>query len=255
MCHFTSILTAFFLATTHFALFVHAFQQAAPIAFRSRSQISLKKCSGAINGMNTNQNILTSNQCPDTILSYKNNEFDDEFDAGSVSTNKATPEANLPLPETAIPKKKSRVSRVVRSTTTSKPTNIKLVETLDALRALEMEHKGGNRLMIVKFFMHSCKSCKAIEPMYKRLARKNPQVTFASVELTKHNQDLVDALDIESVPFGHIYHPSSGLVEELKMGKKYWSDFEDAFRSYLTGYCDVSNFDYSSPRGKRMVHF
>ena len=58
----------------------------------------------------------------------------------------------------------------------------------------------------------------------------------------------MDALDIKAVPFAHIIDPNVGLVEEMKMGVRHWSDFEDTFYTYTNGYCDVSSYEYDNPK-------
>ncbi len=94
--------------------------------------------------------------------------------------------------------------------------------------------------------------------------------------MTKDNIDLQKALGIKAVPFGHIYYPKLQhtninksmdencenitsdsistrdydrfhLMEELKMGKMFWNDFEDIFHSYMKGSCAVAGMDYSDP--------
>ena len=86
--------------------------------------------------------------------------------------------------------------------------------------------------------------------MYNRLARRHPQATFIDIPITNDNANLREELKIIAVPTGHIYHPGAGLVEELKMAKSYWNDFEDVFYSYMNGHCDVGGFDYRDPMGR-----
>lgn len=133
--------------------------------------------------------------------------------------------------------------------------------------------KQEERVVIVRFFSHWCKSCQAIAPKYNRLARLYPKNLFIDIPVTKDNVDLQKALGIKAVPFGHIYYPKLGgglsrpnekngegdsnsatrgydsfhLMEELKMGKMYWSDFEDIFHNYMRGNCSVAGMDYRDP--------
>jgi hypothetical protein len=46
-------------------------------------------------------------------------------------------------------------------------------------------------------------------------------------------------LGVPSVPFGHIYHPDVGLVEEKKINKKVFGEFRDSLDSYVNGSCDI----------------
>lgn len=139
--------------------------------------------------------------------------------------------------------------------------------------------KQEEKVIIVRFFSHWCKSCQAIAPKYNRLARLYPNNVFIDIPVSKDNVDLQKALGIKAVPFAHIYYPklhsrdgdgedSNGsadatvtatatttmrgydefqLMEELKIGKMYWSDFEDIFYGYINGHCNVSGMDYSDP--------
>ena len=50
------------------------------------------------------------------------------------------------------------------------------------------------------------------------------------------------------MPFAHIIDPNVGLVEEMKMGTRHWSGFEDTFYTYANGYCDVSSYEYDNPK-------
>lgn len=92
--------------------------------------------------------------------------------------------------------------------------------------------------------------------MYKRLARRNPEVTFIDVAIAKETEEIRNALDIVSVPFGHIYHPTAGLMEEVNMGRRFWSDFEDVFHRYTKGLCDVGGeeFEFADPIAAKKQH-
>lgn len=210
-------------------------------------------------------------------LQYKSKEFEDgaeetkmkDVDAnvekGVIVDPSAHPSASAKDAETSAsavtdtpPKKKkiSRVTRVVRSTSNSSSNKVRNVESLDEFMACIDESKANEKLMIVRFFSHWCKSCKAVEPMYKRLARRNPQVTFIDVAIAKETEEIRNALDIVSVPFGHIYHPTAGLMEELNMGRRFWSDFEDVFHRYTKGLCDVGGeeFEFADPIAATKQH-
>jgi hypothetical protein len=46
-------------------------------------------------------------------------------------------------------------------------------------------------------------------------------------------------LGVPSVPYVHIYHPDTGLVEEMKLSKHYFQDFRNKLQTYVQGYCFV----------------
>jgi hypothetical protein len=75
--------------------------------------------------------------------------------------------------------------------------------------------------------------------MYYHMATKYPDVVFVDVPVTNDNANLHQGLGVPSVPFGHIYHPSAGLVEELKLTRKFFPDYEQSLHSYYTGSCDI----------------
>lgn len=191
-----------------------------------------------------------------SILHYKNKVFEDGSEDTATNVNvdfEATTQTEASAVASPAPKKKkSRVTRVIRSTSSESTNKVNVAITLEEFEKLREESVAENRLMIVRFFSHWCKSCKAVEPMYRRLARKNPQVSFVDIPISKENEELRDVLNIVSVPFGHIYHPTAGLMEELQMGKRFWNDFQDIFYRYTKGVCEVlDDFEYSDPLVKR----
>jgi len=178
----------------------------------------------------------------DTFLHYKNKEFED--DAENTKTADQTKEISTDDP----PKKSRVVSRV--SSSSKKHTHT--VVSLDEYRDTMKEHKDS--LVVIRFFSHWCKSCKAVTPKFNRLARKNPQVIFIDIPITNENKDLSKELNVKAVPFAHIIDPNVGLVEELRMGKMYWHNFEETFYTYTSGSCDVGSFEYEDPvRGDVLI--
>ncbi len=77
-------------------------------------------------------------------------------------------------------------------------------------------------------------TCHAIRPSFDRVASSNPQVTFVDVPVLESNSNLHQGLGVESIPFGHIYHPEMGLVEEMKLSRKSFSEFEDLVKMHST---------------------
>mmetsp|Transcript_11207 Transcript_11207/g.12834 ORF Transcript_11207/g.12834 Transcript_11207/m.12834 type:complete len:214 (-) Transcript_11207:47-688(-) len=96
-------------------------------------------------------------------------------------------------------------------------------------------------IVVVKFYAPWCRSCKAMEPLYKRLAytKSSASVKFVQVPITQDNTVLHQGLGVPSVPFGHIYHKDAGLVEELKIKKKEFSNFEKILQTYMDGECEL----------------
>lgn len=63
------------------------------------------------------------------------------------------------------------------------------------------------------------------------------------VPVTPENANLHQGLGVPSLPFGHIYHPTGGLVEELKIAKKNFPKFARVLKYYLDGKCDVEEYE------------
>ena len=61
--------------------------------------------------------------------------------------------------------------------------------------------------------------------------------------MTNENANLHQGLDVPSLPYGHIYHPQAGLVEELKISRKYFRNLVRLVRWYDQGECKLDEFD------------
>jgi len=57
--------------------------------------------------------------------------------------------------------------------------------------------------------------------------------------VTNDNADLHQGLGVPSLPYGHIYQPSVGLVEELKISRRHFRGFARMVRWYDKGLCDL----------------
>ena len=66
-----------------------------------------------------------------------------------------------------------------------------------------------------------------------------PAVQFVECPVTKENAVLHQGLGVPSLPYGHIYHPTAGLVEEVKINKNVFATFECMLESYVRGSCPV----------------
>jgi thiol-disulfide isomerase/thioredoxin len=95
------------------------------------------------------------------------------------------------------------------------------------------------QLVCVRFFAPWCRACQATHRPFRRLAREYDNVKFVQVPLTKQNAFLHTGLGVPSLPFGHLYHPTAGLVEERRMNRKYMKEWEGLIQDYLRGSCDV----------------
>mmetsp|Transcript_20841 Transcript_20841/g.34374 ORF Transcript_20841/g.34374 Transcript_20841/m.34374 type:complete len:254 (+) Transcript_20841:187-948(+) len=116
--------------------------------------------------------------------------------------------------------------------------SVQLIDTIQDYKKFVVDEP--DRIVAVRFFAPWCKSCKASYPHFKKLvSRHSPNVKFVDVPLTKETAYIHEGLGVPSVPFGHIYHPEAGLVEEMKINKRVIGKFADALESYVNGSCDL----------------
>lgn len=126
------------------------------------------------------------------------------------------------------------------STTTNAP--YPAVETVDTLEDYKRAVVDvDDALVVVRFFAPWCKSCKAAHPLFKKMVSDHAAsaVKFVEVPLTRETAYIHEGLGVPSVPFGHIYHPEAGLVEERKINKRVFKEFREALDSYVVGSCDL----------------
>lgn len=139
-----------------------------------------------------------------------------------------------------------------------KPPFVHEAVSLAAFKALVADEHDA--IVVVRFYAKWCKACKAVEPSFYRLARsmrqqqqqqpesgntKNP-MKFVEVPVLEENANLHQGLGVSSLPFAHIYSPTAGLVEELKMTKKDFKTFQHAVHSYRDGECADLQMDEES---------
>jgi len=119
--------------------------------------------------------------------------------------------------------------------------NLQLVKTLDQYKSVVGQE--NERIVVVRFFATWCKACKAIAPYYRRLALQYPDVLFVNVPVSESNTDLHRGLKVPSLPYGHIYYPNIGMMEETKISRKHFGRFARVLRSYVEGTCDLEDYE------------
>jgi len=97
-----------------------------------------------------------------------------------------------------------------------------------------------DKIVVVRFYASFCRACHAIQGQFYRAGRTYPDVKFVQVPVTADNAALHQGLGVATLPYGHIYHPTAGLVEELRINKRRWSDFDKILQSYNDGECALS---------------
>ena len=130
--------------------------------------------------------------------------------------------------------------RLFRASTTTRKELITEVSTLEGFKREVID--CDEQVVVVKFYSAACRSCKDMAPLFKRLANSlsdHQNVKFVQVPVTKNNAILHRGLGVPSVPYGHIYHKDGGLVEERRLNKKEFSEFENILEGYVKGSCEM----------------
>jgi len=115
--------------------------------------------------------------------------------------------------------------------TVTLPTNMHTVGNLEEFKEIVTDEQ--EKVVVVKFYAKWCRACKAMQPYFYEMARRNPSVKFVEIAATEQNTNLHQGLGVATLPFGHIYHPQKGLVEGLKLTRKDIGVFEKQLRSHL----------------------
>ena len=129
------------------------------------------------------------------------------------------------------------------ATTKPAPSKAKPIEvvTIQEYKAAVAEER--DQMVCVRFYAPWCKACKAVQQPFRKLCRdySGMNVKFVEVPLNKENAFLHEGLGVPSLPYGHIYHPTAGLVEERKINlkKKEFATFEHVLKTYVDGECAV----------------
>ena len=105
-----------------------------------------------------------------------------------------------------------------------------------------MQFHSHSHLYSITFYNNKHQACKAIQPSYYRMASIYPHIIFLEVPVTNENANLHQGLEVPSLPYGHIYYPNAGLVEELKISKKYFHNLVKMVRWYDSGECGLDDY-------------
>jgi len=121
------------------------------------------------------------------------------------------------------------------------------VTTLQDYKHVVMDERDAD-YVCVRFYSPWCRACQAIAAPFRQLARQyatssshnhNAGVKFVQVAITEDNAFLAKGLGIPSLPFGHLYHTTAGLVEERSLNKKVFKEFKQVLKQYVDGQCQI----------------
>jgi hypothetical protein len=139
-----------------------------------------------------------------------------------------------------------------------RPANLKVVHTLEEYK--EGLDESNGKIVVVRFFATWCKvrmrqvlqtvfsvlyfhSSYCHSTLYIHLYPSfRLQACKAIQPVTNDNVNLHQGLEVPSLPYGHIYYPDAGLVEEMKISKKYFPRLVKKVRWYDEGLCGIDEF-------------
>ena len=171
------------------------------------------------------------------IIALHNSVADEPYTVPTEDDNKVTGRKwGLSWGRDKIP-----ILRRNNKSTKTKENIVQTVTTLEEYKEVVADEK--DKLVVVRFFASWCKACQAIKPEYYRLSKQlqDENVKFVEVPLTKTNAFLHQGLGVPSIPYGHIYHPEAGLLEEQSVSKKNFKSFKAKLNSYIIGSCDLED--------------
>lgn len=79
--------------------------------------------------------------------------------------------------------------------------------------------------------------CHTLRPSFDKLAVSYPHITFVDVPILETNTNLHQGLGVQTVPYGHIYHPINGLVVETKLSRSTLGEFVDLMMMHSSSWC------------------
>lgn len=90
------------------------------------------------------------------------------------------------------------------------------------------------KVVCVRFYAPWCKACLAVAPHFYHLAQTYADdCLFLDVPVTHNNLKLYQGLGVESLPYGHIYLPELGLVEETMLTRQHMAEFREKVKHYV----------------------
>ncbi|KAL3765753.1 hypothetical protein ACHAWU_009721 [Discostella pseudostelligera] len=169
-------------------------------------------------------------------------------DNASIDAMLGVERDQLPLPTTINPDDdyqtasssdfRSRMRRILvqqqKNASSSRRSNTLSVTSLEEYASVIEEGRREGRLVVVRFHATWCKKCQTLRPSFDKLAISHPHITFVDVPILETNTNLHQGLGVKSVPYGHIYHPTNGLVVETKLSRQSLGEFVDLMTMHST---------------------
>ena len=153
-----------------------------------------------------------------------------------VKTHELGHDPRGPLPEWATPEEiadlSARSSKVPKTATASKSEYISSIQTVSDLDAAVATHP----LVVVKFYMPSCRACFKMKPYYEQFAKDATESTaFLEVD-SDASRLLIRLVGVKSLPCVHIYKEGV-LVDRHRIGNmKLFTGMQASFQQHLDDY-------------------
>ena len=132
----------------------------------------------------------------------------------------------------------SRTKKAPNRRAMSIPSNVVTVNTLGEYKAAVGDETS--RIVAVRFHATYCRACMAVAPHFYKIAKMNPDVLFVDMPVTESNAALHQGLGVPSLPYAHIYHPQTGLVEEMKLTRNEIPTFREKLEGHKGSFQDSS---------------
>jgi thiol-disulfide isomerase/thioredoxin len=123
------------------------------------------------------------------------------------------------------PLDENRVKQLAEETAAKRPKlpNLHTALTVRDFDKLVASEQGSD--CVVRYYAPWCKACKKSEPLFLKLAQDHPGVKFIQVPILSSNSELVARMGVTIIPWGQIYRPQLGLVQEFKINSKNFAEF------------------------------
>jgi thiol-disulfide isomerase/thioredoxin len=161
------------------------------------------------------------------------------------TTSKASPISDSRYRSKVVPDV-VKVSQSRMSPTRRIPDHVIEISSLTDFKDI-VEGNSDNKVIAVRWFASWCRACRAVEPIFYGMVRPlrrqgiDQKVQFIDIPSSTKSVDcelnggnkLHLGFEIPKVPYGHIYHPKYGLVEELTLNAKTANDFQLILKSWM----------------------
>lgn len=137
--------------------------------------------------------------------------------------------------------KQQEASRKTKKTTVIKKPqaipNMYQASSKEECRAIVQDKM--DRLTVFRYYAPWCRACKKIAPRFDKMARDHPEMNFVQVPYTDETKDFIQKMGIASLPYGAVFHPTAGLVEQVNINPRKFGAFEQIVNSYEEGGCEL----------------